>query len=102
MELIALIFVLWLIGCLFPGSSGGYADPIDAIACLVAGVTVVVILFCAYWSAVAGIIYAGEWLGFAWQDGLLLLALFGPIVIPMVIAVFVNVIAERRTARTLP
>lgn len=101
MELIALIFFVWLIGCLFPGSGGGHFDIVGALACLIAGVAVCSLLFCAYWAMVAGLVYIGEWLGLEGSAGWRLFVLLGPIAIPMIIAGIVNGIAERR-AQTVP
>lgn len=97
MEIIAIIFLLWLIGCAFPGSSGGHTDVAGAFASLLAGIIGFAILF-AYWGySLAGILWLGE--HFDWnKDITLMLALLGPIAGPMLIASMIKAILERRAA----
>lgn len=90
MEILVIAAVLWLIGCLHPGSSqpsGGpdFADFATFAAC---GALVVGLVF-VYCYALAGVMIAGKWLGL--HDGVTtLLALFGPIALPMGVAGIVN------------
>ncbi len=102
MELVALIFFLWLIGCLFPGSGGGYVDIAGAFACLIAGIVVLGGLY-LYWAfSMVGILWLGEWLNIDNSSGLggawLLFAFLGPIAIPMIIAGTINGIRDSRAA----
>lgn len=53
MELIVLVFALWLIGAMFPGSGGEGRDFGDALCCLIAGI----IGFAVIGALIFGMIY---------------------------------------------
>ena len=97
MELLALIFILWLIGCLFPSSGQSYGYSFREVCAFTACAALLVFLFFAYFYAMAGIFFACQWLGV--HEGItFVLAFFGPITIPMIIASICNGVAERRRA----
>ena len=98
MEIIGIIFILWLIGCAFPGSDGGAGNIHEGIGSLIAGVIVFGGLY-LYWAlGVVGIDMLGQWLG--WNHSVtMILALFGPIVGPMLIVSVVKAALFYRRAR---
>lgn len=88
MELLALVFIAWLIGCAFPGSQGQHyapdlGDVLGFLGCafLLAGI------FFGYWYTVAGMLIAFDHFGIS-HPAAMLFCFFAPIVIPMLIASF--------------
>lgn len=85
MGFIAFLLALWVICVLFPGGGGGYVDVAGALVNLVLGVVGFIALVFFWGYGVAGIL----WLAQRWQwngSFALILALLGPIAIPMLIA----------------
>ncbi len=96
MELIAIIFLLWLIGCAFPGSGQSYGYSGGEVLGFLVCALLLVAMFCAYRYTFAGIVLAGDWLGL--NSGVtLLVALVSPIAVPMIIAGCVH--ARRSNAK---
>ena len=100
MEIIALIFILWLIGCLFPGSCHVYIDIGGVIANILTAVIGFGLLY-AYWGcSLAGIIWLGD--RFGWNSDItMILAILGPIVTPMLIATAIQGIGELNARKKL-
>lgn len=93
MGFIAFLLVLWVICVLFPGGGAGYVDVGGALVNLVLGVAgfIALVLFWGY--GVVGIL----WLAQRWQwnsSFALILALLGPIAIPMLIVSVVRASLE--------
>lgn len=61
MELLALLFVIWLIGCAFPGSSGGGQFEFMLIPVVIISVALIYGVLCAITYAAVGV---------AWMTGL--------------------------------
>ncbi len=94
MELLILIFFVWLIGAIFPGSGDSYGPDLGDVAGFIVCALFLVFLFFAYGGLVAGILMTGTWLGIDGSEPLggawLLFALLGPLAIPMIVASVVN------------
>lgn len=83
MELLAIIFTLWVIGCLFPGEHNGGGLTLAEIGGYAATAGVLIVLFVAWGYSVAGIIAIGDSFNFgAW---IIPVAILGPIVLPFLI-----------------
>lgn len=98
MEIVLVFAFLWLVGALFPSSGASYGPSGREVLAFAACAAFAISLFFAYFYAMAGIMYVGEWLqleGGA-RDAWLALALFGPIAGPMIVASVVNAIKEKR------
>lgn len=98
MELIAIIFILWLIGCAFPGSGQNYGPDIGEVLGFITCALFLMALVFVWGYSVAGILVAAEWLGVT-HPGAVIFALLIPIAIPMIVAACVNGYRDRRDQR---
>lgn len=97
MEIIAIILVLWLVGCAFPGSGRSYGPGLDEVLGFIACTALIVGLVFAWSASVAGILMGARWLGL--DGGLVLIfALLGPIALPLFVAEFANACLDRKQA----
>jgi hypothetical protein len=94
MELIAIIFILWLIGCAFPSSGNSYGLTLgEVLGFLACGVVLVLLVF-VYNFALAGILITFDWFGVS-HPIIIPVAIFGPIVVPMLVAAVVRIFLDR-------
>lgn len=80
MEIVAVIFLLWLIGGAFPSSGHSYGPDIGEVAGFLACAAFLVGLFFAWGYSMAGIMIGLTWLGV--HEGIAIpTAMLGPIIL---------------------
>ncbi len=98
MEILGIIFFLWLIGCLFPSSGQSYPPTFGEVLGFLACAAFLIGLVFAWGYSVAGLLWFGHWAGIG--DWWIIVALLGPIATPMLICGAVNTYIEHRAARS--